>query len=70
MNPWKLLNGRKTIIGSVLLITSAFSDQVLMGIWDVAWSALPQISSTCDWFGMALGGVGLAHKWQKRKPTQ
>ena len=64
---WRWASGKKTNIGTVLLIASAIIQQVVMGIWGISGEALLSLSQTFDWFGMALGGVGLVHKYRKAK---
>jgi len=67
-NLWKYFDGRKTVIGTCMLCAQAFSDQVLMGIWEVgaeSWAML-NTTDTLAWLGMAFGGVGLGHKIVKR----
>lgn len=65
-------NGKKTAIGTVLLVASTFIDQVLIGFWGLSGTWVAPLMQTLDWLGMALGGTGLAHKvvkFQKAKTT-
>ena len=74
------LSGWKTNAGAIVLIAAAVVDQIVVGIWgygprmneagsciDRCWVA--QLGQTLDWVGMALGGVGLAHKGVKLIPA-
>jgi hypothetical protein len=64
----KWLNGKKTIIGSTLLLASAFATQVLEGVWQMdPWGRMNEIIMTLDWIGMALTGSGLVHKGVKAR---
>lgn len=62
---WTWFNGKKTIIGTIILLISAIIEQVAVGIWGIQSDWLPKAVQTCDWIGMALGGVGLFHKGVK-----
>jgi len=68
-NLWEYFNGKKTIVGTCCLLTSAFGYQVVMGIWDIGATSYYFSNSlnTLDWLGMALGGIGLSHKAIKQK---
>ena len=59
------LDGKKTNIGTALLIISAFSEQVLIGMWGVSIEWLPKVVLTLDWLGMVTGVTGLSHKGVK-----
>lgn len=59
---WDKLSGYKTILAGVLGTLLAFSNEVLVGIWHVAWPWLPQMNDTLAWITMALGVTGLVHK--------
>ena len=61
----EFFNGKKTIIAAVMLVISAFLEQVVVGQWGVQASWIAQVIGTLDWFGMILGGVGLTHKGVK-----
>jgi hypothetical protein len=67
---WNWLNGKKVIIGSVFLVAAAFGQEVLLNIWQLWPVILPKVIETCNWIGMALGGVGLIHKAVKRANAQ
>lgn len=62
---WEWWNGKKTLVGSVLLLASAFCTQVLVGIWE--WNPwwMDKTVLTLDWVGMIVTGGGLAHKGVK-----
>lgn len=62
---WALLDGKKTLIGTVLLFIGAFITEMLIGNWQLSIASLPKIASTFNWFGMAMGGIGMAHKFDK-----
>ena len=62
---WRWLDGRKTIIASILLIAAAFLEQVVQGQWGVQSQLLARVTSTLDWFGMVIGGIGITHKGMK-----
>lgn len=58
-------NGKKTIIGSVLMTVAIFLTEVVIGFWDYNPAWMPGIISTLNWVGMVLGGTGLIHKGVK-----
>ena len=62
---WTWLDGKKTIIGAIVLTLSAFAQQILVDIWHVDWAWLPNLINTFDWIGLAVGGTGLMHKASK-----
>jgi hypothetical protein len=71
---WDWLDGRKTIIGTLVLIAAAFVDQVVIAIWYapdpggplvVVPHWIPKLGRSLDWVGMAVAGVGLTHKGVK-----
>jgi len=61
------LDGKKTVIGTILLFVSAFCNQVVVGVWHLQSPIIPMIADTCDWIGMFFGGIGLTHKKIKSK---
>ena len=63
---WKWLSGKKSTIGTILLIAGAILEQVVASIWGIRTEFLYKLIETLDWVGMVLGGVGLAHKAVKR----
>ena len=63
---WNWLSGKKTAIAAALLMIAVVLNEVLVGIWGVDAVALKPTIETLNWFGVALGGVGLAHKAVKR----
>jgi len=63
---WEWLNGKKTVIGSVLLLASAFSTQVVIGIWEVDQAWLPRMVETFDWVGGLITTGGLTHKMVRK----
>jgi len=67
---WNWLNGKKVIIGTVFLILAAFGQEVLLNVWRLWPEILPKAIETFNWLGMALGGVGLIHKAQKKVSNQ
>lgn len=64
---WEWFNGKKTVIGTLLLLFGAVVEQVLVGMWGVSGSWVGPFIQTCDWFGMLFGGTGLAHKGLKSR---
>lgn len=64
-NMVNLLNGKKTIIGSILMTTSIVLTEVLVGIWMVEGDWIAPTVKTLNWIGMLLGGTGLIHKAMK-----
>lgn len=62
---WNFFNGKKTVIGAVLLFLAEAMEKVLIGIWhvDAPW-ILPAIA-TLKWAGMAFVGGGVWHKLTK-----
>ena len=60
-------NGKKTLIGTIMLWVGAFGSQVVIGVWGISDPLVPIAIETLNWFGMAFGGVGVAHKIAKRK---
>lgn len=69
MNPLGWLDGKKTVIGAIALFAGAFIDEVLIDKWGVTWDRLESLGSTFDWFGMVMGGTGLAHRYAKGKAS-
>src|SRR3972149_506606 len=63
-------NGKKTIIGSIMMTIAIFLTEVVIGIWAADWVWLPGVISTLNWVGMLLGGTGLIHKGIKAANTQ
>lgn len=59
---WEFLNGKKTIIGAMLLIVGAFMGEVIVGIWGFHATVIIKMASTLNWMGMAMGGTGIFHK--------
>ena len=66
MEPIKWLDGRKTIIGTGLLLGGAVLTEVVGGIWGIETAWVGNAASTCNWFGIVLGGTGLGHKMLKK----
>ena len=66
-------NGKKTLIGAVLLFSAAVIDQVAIGIMvdkyrlfaSPPW--LPASGEALTWFGMFVTGTGFVHKGVKAK---
>ena len=67
---WAWFDGKKTLIGTIILFGSAFVSQVLMGIWKLPAYPWEQIAMTMDWVGMAVAGLGAVHKAQKAVMTK
>lgn len=63
---WEQLSGKKALIGTILLLTSAVLEQVVASIWGIRTEFLYKLIETLDWTGIAFGGAGLAHKAIKR----
>jgi len=63
------INGYKTYVGMGFAMTGDFTDQVVQGIWGVGVDSFVMNAGidTASWFGLALGGVGFAHKIVKRR---
>ena len=59
-------DGKKTIIGTVLLIGGAILTEVVMGIWGIDTAEVRNSASTANWFGLVMGGTGLTHKAVKK----
>jgi len=64
---WNTLDGKKMVIGSLILATSflatQINDQVLVGIWGIVaplWFG--KVIATLNWVGTAFTGVGAIHK--------
>ena len=62
-------NGKKTIIGSVLMTASIILTEVVVGIWMVEGDWIAPTVKTLNWVGMLLGGTGLIHKAMKPSTT-
>jgi len=62
---WEWLNGKKTIIGTIIFFLSAFFSQVVGGIWEIESTWLVKLTDTLDWIGLALSSTGLSHKGVK-----
>jgi hypothetical protein len=58
-------NGKKTIIGSILMTLAIIITEVLVGIWGVEGEWIAPTVKTLNWIGMLLGGTGLLHKAMK-----
>jgi hypothetical protein len=63
---WKWFDGKKTNIGTIMLIAATVGEEVVTGIWGVDAKAAGKIIETLQWFGVAFGGVGLFHKGAKK----
>lgn len=61
MKVWKWLSGKKTVIGTILLMLSTI---IKMTETDIHWLLIT--SSALDMLGLILGGVGLGHKYYKK----
>lgn len=64
---WNWLSGKKTLIGAVLLLGSAFATQVVIGIWEYSPDWMPRMVETLDWVGGTIVAGGLTHKLVKPK---
>lgn len=62
MNPWTKLDGYKTTIGTVCLLTGTVLSQVVSGVWHYNPWWMPQTIETLSWVGIVFGGTGLGHK--------
>ncbi len=62
------LNGRKTIIGAILLFIASFIQEVIIGKWHATGEWILPTIETLNWLGMAVTGWGLGHKAMKVKP--
>ena len=71
MKFWKMLNNKKTTIGSTLLL-SAIIIEKMASIWisDTPPDWIPNLIVTLEWFGSLLTGVGLGHKGIKAASNQ
>lgn len=64
---WKKLEGKKTNIGSFLLLVAVILNEVVVGIWEVNPSWMHNAISTLNWCGMAVTGTGLADKIRRKE---
>jgi hypothetical protein len=55
-------NGKKTTIAAVLMFLASFLMEVVVGKFGATAAWIQPTVDTLLWFGMVLGGVGLAHK--------
>lgn len=64
---WAYLDGKKTSIGSALLIAAVILQEVIIGIfeYDAPWEH--KAIKALNWVGMFLGGTGIGHKLMKKK---
>ena len=63
-------NGKKTIVATVLFMTAAFVEEIVVGQFGAvyampAWVAL--VGAAVKWIAVALGATGLGHKYMKRR---
>jgi len=59
------LDGKKTVIGFLLLMASKVVADVGIGIWHIDYSWLPQSLDTLKYFGELIGSVGVVDKVRK-----
>lgn len=64
-NPFTWLNGKKTIIGSIIMTVAILLTEVVVGIWGIEMDWIAPTVKTLNWVGMLLGGTGLIHKATK-----
>lgn len=67
---WTWFDGKKTLIGTIILFLSAFVSQFLQGIWQLPAEPWNKVSMSLDWIGMAVAGLGAVHKAQKAATTK
>ena len=62
-----LLDGKKTIIGGLLLFIAAVLAEIVVDVWGYSPWWMENVIQTLNWFGVPLYGVGLGHKYNKFK---
>jgi hypothetical protein len=67
---WLWFNGKKTIIGAVLLMAHAFMQHCVVGIWHYDNPTFLNFDNTVDWLGQGFTGMGITHKLLKELPTK
>lgn len=67
MNILDFFNGKKTLIGGILLFGGTVLEQVIVGIWGISGDWVQPTIQTLDWVGMVVFGVGGGHKIIKAK---
>ena len=64
------LNGKKTVIGGVLLMASMLLSQAVVGIWEYDPWWMAKAVGTLDLLGGLLVGGGIIHKGVKSRAAQ
>ena len=64
------LSGKKTIIGSSILLAAVAIDQVVLGVWHIDEWWVPKVMDSLDWAGMIITGGGLSHKLVKARAAK
>ena len=61
-NLWLFFNGKKTVIGSALMIGAVILQEMVINIfeYDAPWEH--KVIKALNWAGLMLGGTGLFHK--------
>jgi hypothetical protein len=67
-NFWIWLDGKKTVIGALLLWLGLFLHDFVIGQLGVTSAAVPTIIDFCNWLGQILLPVGIMHKAAKNVP--
>lgn len=69
-NLWAYFNGKKTVIGSALLMMSTLFQEVVIEIleYDEPWEH--KLIRVLNYVGFFLGGTGMAHKMIKPKTSE
>lgn len=66
---WLWFDGKKTVFGTIFLGIAAIINDVLIGIIGLSCPQLVITAKVFAYFGLLFGGVGLRHKWVKKKNT-